>query len=224
MKAENLLIETPWDKKVLGINTYELNTLDEKILQQIATRPGHYTVKVDPLANKKLLHEYGFYYCDTLLMPHATQERFIELVHPEVEIARDIEVDALVAISHGAFEHDRYHRDFHIDREQADLRYDNWLRQLHASGDAFGLLFQGKLAAFFGLTGSHIVLHAVADKFRGRGLAKYLWSRACRELFDSGHKELTSSVSAANTAVINLYISLGFRFRNPVDIYHRVIA
>jgi hypothetical protein len=32
-----------------------------------------------------------------------------------------------------------------------------------------------------------------------------------------------SSISFVNIAVINLYSSLGFRFRKPVDIYHRVV-
>jgi ribosomal protein S18 acetylase RimI-like enzyme len=62
----------------------------------------------------------------------------------------------------------------------------------------------------------------MADSFRGKGLAKYLWSTGCRELFKRGHKELSSSISAANLAVLNLYSSLGFRFRNAVDVYHRL--
>ncbi len=30
-------------------------------------------------------------------------------------------------------------------------------------------------------------------------------------------------MSASNLAIVNLYASLGFRFRNPVDIYHRMV-
>jgi ribosomal protein S18 acetylase RimI-like enzyme len=45
----------------------------------------------------------------------------------------------------------------------------------------------------------------------------------CAELARQGAPELTSSISATNLAALNLYVSLGFRFRNPVDVYHRVI-
>ena len=69
-----------------------------------------------------------------------------------------------------------------------------------------------------------LVLHAVSEKFRGGGLAKYLWSVACKDLFGRGHQELTSSVSAANLPVVNLYASLGFRFRNSLDVYHRLVV
>jgi len=67
------------------------------------------------------------------------------------------------------------------------------------------------------------VLHALGAKHRGRGLARHLWSAVCAELARQGALELTSSISATNLAALNLYVSLGFRFRNPVDVYHRVI-
>ncbi len=217
------LRETPWDKAALGIDTFEILTVSEEVLGGIAGQPGHYTAKVDPLSDKRLLHEHGFYYCDTLLEPYADRRRFIEFPHDHVGLRREVPVDDLLEISHGAFAHGRFHRDFQIDRPLADRRYDNWLRQLHDAGTVFGLSFDERLAAFFGYTGSRIVLHAVAREFQGQGLARFLWSRGCRELFDAGHTELTSSVSAANVAVVNLYASLGFRFRNPLDVYHRLI-
>ena len=64
----------------------------------------------------------------------------------------------------------------------------------------------------------------MGEAHRGRGLAKYFWSAVCRHLFEQGQAEIRSSISFTNIAVINLYSSLGFRFRKPVDIYHRVVA
>lgn len=218
------LRETPWDKLALGLETVEILTVSKEVLAAAARRPGHYTVKVDPLSDKRLLHEHCFYYCDTLLEPYADRKRFIDFPHVGVGLRRDVTIEALIEISHGAFAHGRFHRDFNVDRALADLRYDNWLRQLHSAGTVFGLAFEGDLAAFFGYTGNRIVLHAVAPEFQGQGLAKFLWSRGCRELFDACETELTSSVSAANTAVVNLYASLGFRFRHPVDVYHRLVS
>jgi hypothetical protein len=68
-----------------------------------------------------------------------------------------------------------------------------------------------------------LVLHAVAEKYRGKGLSKYWWSAVCRELLAIGPDEVKSSISASNIPVLNLYTSLGFSFRNPMDIYHRLV-
>jgi hypothetical protein len=42
-------------------------------------------------------------------------------------------------------------------------------------------------------------------------------------MFDAGQPRVSSSVSAANVAVLNLYASLGFSFGRPQDIYHRIV-
>ena len=125
--------------------------------------------------------------------------------------------------SHGAFVHGRFHRDFYIAPQRADLRYDNWLRQLLAAHTVYGLYWQGALAGFIGFSGSGLVLHAVAEAFRGRGLAKYWWSLVVQSLFEQGHAQVSSSISASNVAVMNLYSSLGFSYNHPQDIYHRLV-
>jgi ribosomal protein S18 acetylase RimI-like enzyme len=214
------VIETPWDSRALGIATFEIKSLSEEVLKEVATKPGHFTAKVSPLASKKMLHDYGFYYSDTLIEPYCTLEKFIPSENQEVLISRSAAVEDLVAISRHAFIYGRFHRDFNIDEEHADLRYVLWLKDLYNSGDVFGLMYHDELVGFFGYSINKIVLHALSEKYRGRGLAKSLWSAACKELFGLGHREIISSISVSNVAVLNLYASLGFRFRNPLDVYH----
>ena len=138
-----------------------------------------------------------------------------------IDDSRQAALNDLLVICHGAFEHGRFHRDFNLPKAQADLRYDNWLRQVHAAGGARGLCFDGELAGFMAIDGSRLVLHAMAEQFRGRGIAKFLWTAVCDELFAQGHAEISSSISASNVAAANLYLTLGFRLRHPVDVYHR---
>jgi len=214
------VIETPWDSRALGIATFEIKSLSEEVLKEVVKRSGHFTVKVSPLASKKILHDYGFYYCDTLVEPYCALEKFIPSENQEVLISRSAAVDDLVALSRHAFIFGRFHRDFNIEVEHADLRYIMWLKDLYNSGNVFSLMYHDELAGFFGYSANKIVLHALSENYRGRGLAKYLWSAACKELFSFGHHEIMSSISAANVAVLNLYASLGFRFRNPLDVYH----
>ncbi|MEW6313111.1 MAG: GNAT family N-acetyltransferase [Pseudomonadota bacterium] len=216
--------ETPWDAAAFGMPTYEITEYTQAALQAAQSVPGHYTIKVDPLANKRLLHEHDFYYCDTLLEPHCGKANLRHFAHDEVTVTRDISLETLLAICHGAFTHGRFHRDFNLPRTQADLRYDSWLKQLHGEGKVYGLLFRNKPAGFIACNGAHLALHAIAEDLRGQGLAKYFWGAACEKLFAAGHEEITSSISAANIAALNLYAALGFKFRKPLDIYHRLVT
>jgi len=209
-----------WDSAAFGRDCYEITEYSEAALRVAASQGGHYAIKVDPLQPKTLLQECGFYYCDTLFEPYCQHRQLISHRDPRAGFSRDTGLDDLLAICHGAFVHGRFHRDWNLSHAKADLRYDNWLRQRHAAGDTYGLLYDGTLAGFIAVDGSRLVLHAMADKFRGRGLAKTLWTAVCEDLFHQ-HAELSSSISAANIAAANLYLTLGFRLRHPVDVYHR---
>lgn len=215
-------VETPWDSIVFGMPTYELPEPTEALLARATEVSGHFTVKVDPQASKALLHRYGFYYCDTLLVPVVSRERFRGAPDPRAGIDHAVSRDALVAICRDSFDFGRFHRDFQMPKAAADQRYVNWLLQLADRGEVFGLMWDGALAGFFACDGPRILLHAVAEEFRGRGLAKHLWTGACEALFAAGHPRLQSSVSAANLAIVNLYASLGFRYQQATDIYHRL--
>ena len=228
-----LLKAAPWDQAALGMPAWELAEYSAAALAAADATPGHQTIKVDPLADKRALHERGFYYTDTLLETSATREQLRPLKPLDghnmsvaaniVAIGRAFDLEAAVAICHGAFAHGRFHRDFQLDPAGPDLRYDNWLRQLAAAGNVHGLFAEGELAGFIGHSGNSLVLHAVAPAYRGRGLAKYWWRQVIAELFAAGHATVTSSISASNMAVLNLYATQGFSFRNPKDIYHRIV-
>ncbi len=219
----NLINDTPWDAAVFGLHTAELVEYTPDVLEQTLQTPGHYTIKVDPLESKELLHKHGFYYSDTLLEPYCAAGKLEILMQPDISISKEVNWQDLQPICHGAFVHGRFHRDFNLDSASADLRYDNWLRELHGQRQVYGLFWQGELAGFIAHSGNSLVLHAVAETCRGKGLAKFWWSAVCRELFSAGHLEVKSSISATNMAALNLYASLGFSFRNPLDIYHRLV-
>ncbi|MBU6346132.1 MAG: GNAT family N-acetyltransferase [Cyanobacteria bacterium REEB494] len=225
--SENI-IATPWDSRALGINTFEIiytsdfqlrNTLEKVVAQK---RPGHYTVKINPFFSKKLLHDFGFYYCDTLLEPYCGFKNLI--FHKkdgiEVESASVDDFQKISSIIYDNFKHDRFHRDFNIDQNIGDLRYNLWLKDLCSSNQVFSLKFFGDLAGFWAYSNNKILLHALNKEYQGQGLSKYFWSLSCQELFENGYQELTSSISASNVRVLNLYSSLGFNFRNPLDVYH----
>ena len=221
----SLISDTPWDAAAFDMYTGELTEYSESALQAATAHPGHYTLKIDPLADSSLLHKYGFYYCDTQLEPWCSSTDLRPPpARPEATIRREVSLPAILAICRGSFLHGRFHRDFNLPRANAELRYENWLRQLYEQQSVFGLFSGDGLAGFIAYSGNNLVLHAISEAYRGKGLAKYWWGAACTDLFAAGHGEIRSSISAANVAVLNLYASLGFRFRNPVDVYHRLVG
>lgn len=226
MDISDYIIKTPWDSRVFGLETFEIVKSSEDILNLIFEnnpKPGHYTVKINPLSSKKSLQKHGFYYCDTLIEPYCNRNKIIEFKEKKFSINASIGLEELIKIAHGVFIYGRFHRDFNLDKNLADIRYELWLKDIYESQDVFGLMYDGDLAGFWGFSNNKILLHALSEEYRGRGIAKYFWSLACQELFSQGHKELTSSISASNLRVLNLYSSLGFKFRNPLDVYHLLI-
>jgi len=224
MAPEGLIEATPWDARALGGPAFEVKRVTPEAMALVARTPGHHTAKVDPLASKRLLHESGFYYCDTLIEPECARGDFVEHSRAGIAVSNDVPMERLRPLCHGAFAHDRFHRDFNVEPAAADERYDNWLAQMNAAGQVYGISADGGLAAFIALVGERMVLHAVAREQQGRGIAKYLWSAACRHFFEErGLARLESSISASNLAAVNLYASLGFRFHRAVDVYHRFV-
>lgn len=223
MTSADRLTRVPWDSAALGCEAWELRDADPPTLRALGER-GHYTVRVDPLASKAALHEAGFYYCDTLIEPWSPAGRWQRFPHPAAGFEREPPLGPLLEICRSAFRHDRFHRDFRVERRSADRRYENWLTSLHGAGRVYALTWEGRTAGFIAHEDGRLVLHALAEAYRGRGLARYLWTAVCEDLESGGATELSSSISAANTAALSLYARLGFRFRNPKDIYHRVIS
>lgn len=223
MSELQIIKATPWDAVTFGFPTYELLEYSAKSLLQSLKIAGHYTVKVDPMSDKRLLHEHGFYYCDTLIEPYCTPDRLCEYTHPSIRVSKEFDEDRLMAICDGAFSYGRFHRDFHLTKAMADLRYNKWMMQLLAEHQVYGLYWQDELAGFIGYRGNSLLLHAIAKDYRGKGFSKYWWSKVCLAMFANGQKSLQSSISASNLAVLNLYSSLGFTFKSSLDVYHRFV-
>ncbi len=79
----------PWDKAAFGFDCFEIADPHPELLKKALTTTGHYTVKVDPLADKSSLHEYGFYYCDTLIEPWCTADQLKDFARAGVSCSTE---------------------------------------------------------------------------------------------------------------------------------------
>jgi len=210
----------PWDTKIFGYSCFEITDVNEKTLMHAAKTPGHYSIKVDPLSSKILLHKYGCYYTDTLIQPYCTAANFKRNSDAKIGIEINSDLKSLQTMCDGSFLHGRFHRDFNLNQTRADQRYKQWLAQLYEENEVLALTVEQEIAGFIAHDHGNFLLHAMDHRFRGKGLAKYCWSAACEHLFSQGVHEIKSSISASNLAALNLYASLGFRFNHAIDIYH----
>ncbi|MFD1362109.1 GNAT family N-acetyltransferase [Lentibacillus salinarum] len=217
------LRETPWDRRNFNINTYELTSASDEALRETAQYKGHFTIKVNPLDSHEPLLRHGFYYVDTLIKPGCKKDHLQVFPDNHVHITKSYDPDEILIIAEEAFTHGRFHRDFNIPDAMADKRYMNWVGDLQANGGIFALKYNDDTAGFYGFADDKVLLLGLRDEFRSRGLAKAFTSMACWEQFESaGYDELTTSISAANVASLNLFYALGFRLRNTVDVYHKL--
>ncbi|WP_106496541.1 GNAT family N-acetyltransferase [Lentibacillus sp. Marseille-P4043] len=213
---------TPWDKRNFSIDTYEVISMTEDALLETDWQEGHYTIKVDPLKSPEKLLDHGFYYMDTLIEPECMRDEFVPSDRGGTFISEDYQAEEVFAIAEEAFVHGRFHRDFNIPSSLADLRYMNWVKDLHEKGQIFGLFYEHELAGFYGYEDDKVLLLGIKKDFRNKGLAKAFASKGCLEQFRLGHDTLRTSISAANVASLNLFYSLGFRLKHTVDVYHKL--
>ena len=215
---------SPWDEKIFGVPAWEIHSYNENAILQALNIPGHYTLRVDPLADKGLLHENGFYYCDTLIKPYCDRDKFINHSNAKAMISMEYDESKLLEMSRQVFQYGRFHRDFMLDRCKADDRYQSWLKGLINTRKVNALFWQESLAGFIAQEENVLILHALSRQFQGKGYAKFWWSQVSRAILDSGFSEVVSSISASNLNAVNLYASLGYRFREPKDLYHRLVV
>ncbi|MEC5423043.1 N-acetyltransferase [Virgibacillus sp. C22-A2] len=220
---ETILKPTPWDKRNFHVNTYELTTITDEALEQTNAIEGHFTLKVDPYENTEKLSKYGFYYVDTLIEPVCKKENLHLFKTEGISLSRDYDRKKIIQIAEKAFTNGRFHRDFNIPNFMADRRYMNWVHDLIEKDLILALHYEEELAGFYAYENDKVLLLGIEEKFRSRGLTKSFTSHGVQEQFRvSNHDELITSISPANLPSLNLFISIGFKLKNTVDVYHKL--
>jgi GNAT superfamily N-acetyltransferase len=135
---------------------------------------------------------------------------------------------AIEAIAGQSFAHGRYHADPFFPDELANRRYLRWVQNA-LSGEkpedrVFVLGKPGEVLGFYHVTiegeMSDLRLAAVAPHLKQTGAGVDLYAAVLHELRNLGIRRAVSTISAANSGVLNVYSLLGFRFSKPEIIYH----
>lgn len=147
-----------------------------------------------------------------------------------VNVATSEDRDLLSSQVSKSFSYERFHADPRIDNNKASLRYQNWFTSSFDSEERQVLTVNTKdneKVAFFVTEQRneeqvHWLLTAVLPKYQGKGIGQSIWeSVLCFHKEQKVHR-ITTTISARNTPVLNLYSKLSFQFDSPEISLHWV--
>lgn len=121
-----------------------------------------------------------------------------------------------------SFRADRFHTDPHCSPVIADLRIGMWLEKdifTDPEVNCSTVLLADELVGFIVWKKSEFILGGLIPKFIGKGLAKLLYLQTMKDIHCQSDF-ITTTISANNIEVLNLYSRLEFSFRNPTQVFH----
>ncbi|MFL6451863.1 MAG: GNAT family N-acetyltransferase [Bryobacteraceae bacterium] len=235
----------PWDTQTFGtpVGVYRTATdeLDQSSRRVLSERFLSWTVQnevtlcscaVPPGSRfwKSFLPELEFRFVDFGLSAslNGLQRAKLPRDRTPLRVAETADCEGIGAIAAESFFHGRYHADPHFPRELADLRYRHWISRALASHSerekVFVLGESNSIKGFY-----HVVIDgdttdlrlvAISKEFQRSGLGFSLCASTLHALQERGVNRVSTSISAGNTGVLNVYSALGFMFSRPEAIYH----
>jgi RimJ/RimL family protein N-acetyltransferase len=173
------------------------------------------------------LEQHGFRFVEMVLHPYLMLDT---LMPPEATLevvpATPQDLPLLRRIAETAFSHERYHVDPRVDKRLADIRYGRWVENTltHPRQRLFKLMDGARTVALFiteDIDGDvYWHLTAIAPDCQGQGYGRRAWSTMMARHQAQGLRKLSTTISARNSAVLNLYARLQFRFAAPDMTFH----
>jgi ribosomal protein S18 acetylase RimI-like enzyme len=235
----------PWDTAIMGVVAGQLDGLavgtedeTEALLADVrawadAVSAGFISCRLDhrALRESMAIESIGFRYVETILRPMRSLASPIDTVRSSIDIARARPGDlpALEAIAARAFDTGRFAMDWRLPARVNGERYAAWVRSSLANGshEVLAASQDGEIVGLF-------ITETVADRTaywhltaidparQGQGLGRQLWTSMLQRHRDDGMRAVETRISSHNTAVLNLYARLGFRFGDAEMTFHQL--
>jgi RimJ/RimL family protein N-acetyltransferase len=183
----------------------------------------------DRLRDSMFLEARGFRFVEMVLHPRLDALQSRQLPRDDLLIAPAAEADlrALQGIAERAFGFERYHVDPRLSPRQSDQRYGRWVRNSlhHPSQQLLKILDGDQLIALFLIEmrsdqSAYWHLAAIAPQWQGQGYGRRVWLAMLNDHKSKGCQSVSTTISARNTPMLNLYSQLQFRFTPPEMTFH----
>lgn len=235
----------PWDTAAFGFPVVAITALAVGELGRAEGAYGHFQDWLDvhnvriascrlphgSLRESMFLEDQGFRFIEMVLHPHIEAAAVSSVRSDTLTIApaETADLPALEQLAERAFQWERYHVDPRLDPLPGQVRYRRWVRNSlsHPRQRLLKLLDKEILVALFVVEtmadrSIYWHLNAVSPELHGRGYGKRAWLSMLLHHKDEGASSISTTISARNTRVLNLYAQLGFRFLPPEMTFHWV--
>ena len=183
----------------------------------------------DQVIESMFLQAQGFRFIELNYRPRMNKLQELELPDDEITIEPAVDADRmlLAEMAGSVFQHGRFHQDPRLGVALGNRRYKTWLLNAFEMPQQKVLkcLLGSEIIAFFVVEypeQDHCFwsLIGLAPGMQGKGLGKRVWRKMMRKHQQEGIETITTSISSHNVAVLNLYVSLAFRFPVPDATFH----
>lgn len=235
--------EESWDSVIFGAPVVQIKDIEVKddngaLLDLVnftnwieANEVGIMSCRLphDRLRESMFLEVWGFRFIEMVLHPRFDNLQNHNFPRGDLSIvpAEEADLDALQDIAERAFGFERYHVDPCLSSRLGDQRYGFWVRNSlnHQSVRLLKVLDGERLVALFiieiGLNQSaYWHLTAIAPEWQGKGYGQRVWVDMLSYCKAQGCQSVSTTISARNTPVLNLYAKLQFRFTPPEMTFH----
>ena len=185
----------------------------------------------DSMVESMMLESVEFKFIEMVLHPflsRLSEKTFLVNRSILIEEAKREELEKLSKIAEVAFINDRFSVDLRLPPKSSSSRYKNWVLSCenHPSQKIFKFTKKDKTLGFFiieenfELRKAYWHLTAIAPEFQGQGLGNECWNLMLEFHKSRNINKVSTTISARNTPVLNLYSKLNFRFQNPETSFH----
>ena len=179
---------------------------------------------------KRHLAEVGFQVVDLSLQSTLADLPKASLPRPRsvLRLAEPGDHSRIEEIAAQSFHHGRYHADALFPKALANKRYKLWVKNALSGENPIDRVYvmgdSRSVRGFFHVTvegdSSDLRLAAVESRLKGTLFGFDLYVAVLASLKGAGVRKVMTSISAANTSVMNVYARLGFAFSAPEMIFH----
>ena len=227
-------INAPWDGEPLGLSAQNIvdfvadteenaNILVD--LFDIAYRKTHYSsIRIDSrdILQAKALGRAGYHMTEVVMKVTGVLSKInldtSQFSKFSFELASPEDYNHITEYSIKYFDHGKFHEDPLISRKAANLRNTNMVKDLTSSYTTHVGRVGSNILGFMILDCNNdsieLLLGGIHPDYRHLSYA--FWNRVFYEYKSKGVKKVTTTISAANIPVVNLYSRLGFKFNQSL--------